>query len=707
MTSTQKQIRELVRAGNLVVSRFKAQFDEAHHARGQPGNPGQFGSGGAKTGPAPHVHPTPGAAPAPAQPPSQPAQTATPQTAKPAKKTKFASLRGKLSSALKGLDEISHNGVSMILGGVKNRSAQMIASGITHIIGCVFENVHQEVYEAALGEASKIPGAHAVGKIAADLATKATNLFLDGVTIALKKMTHQRAVTPGQAKAVLVMVRKAVLYGRRGGFRTQSEKAILRRIVRKGNTLVERLKAGQERRPLHRPMPQASPAPQAAPTQPAVPPAQPSPPPGQPAPAPVAASQPAQAPHPWPDLAESAARVRQEHEQELSRGRQQRRPDDDDMIDLGAPEEPEEPEHHAESDSEKEETDDSLVPKWDGEIDRHAVDPIRGSRGREHLTTWHYYDDDGTHYPNDISLRHGTYDAPDGTTVEVARWESSQDGQVGDHGEWTTDVDQAAVDGSDYATANDMEAPEEEEEPEEEEDLFGHKEEIQQLHNKGKQHIAAMLGMPEGAKVKRRKVGYDHQEGAWGFNLEVDHPEFNICYRFVGIDGEGKKYIHAIELRFKKKGGGLGTTIFSDMVREAATNGFSYIATHAAGNKDNPTYNGYYTWPTFGYNQDIDEFRYQYLEKIRSVFPDEKSVLDIMDNPDITAKLNEEDAQFIRDESAKIDAKLKRPLRDKTIISGKDWWLIHGSDMEHAKFDLSKGSRSREVLNDYLKSKGK
>jgi len=137
--------------------------------------------------------------------------------------------------------------------------------------------------------------------------------------------------------------------------------------------------------------------------------------------------------------------------------------------------------------------------------------------------------------------------------------------------------------------------------------------------------------------------------------------------RYFKTDENGDKYIHNASFEAEKKG--QGAEIFSNQVENAVENGFSYIRCHAAGNQGSE-FNGYYTWPRYGYDQDISEFDGAFQQKVKSAFPEANSVLDIMETKE-----------------------------------GRDWWKANGKDMRNAKFDLKPGSRSMNILKSYMDAK--
>ncbi len=218
-----------------------------------------------------------------------------------------------------------------------------------------------------------------------------------------------------------------------------------------------------------------------------------------------------------------------------------------------------------------------------------------------------------------------------------------------------------------------------------------------------------VVAAPAGAKVKL-DIDKDHPD--W-IRVEVTHSSLERMTRYIGRDADGKLFVKNDYLIVKDEGTGLGGKIFGEQIKQAAEAGFDYITCWAAGSYGDTTWNGYYTWPRFGYDQDLASMPSQgqqskaCVERAKRDFPDAKSVLDIMEEDDV--QLSEADAQEIRDKCAVLDKKLKRPVKPREKITGADWWLVHGVGLKKAVFQLKEPppSRSREVLATYLAQKKK
>lgn len=91
-------------------------------------------------------------------------------------------LHAAISKGLEALD--SKGGVSLIFHGVTKLDAGAMAAGAGILFSSVFEDVHEEVFENALSQHS-LPGAHAIGVVAAGAAAKAEGVMLKAVAWSL------------------------------------------------------------------------------------------------------------------------------------------------------------------------------------------------------------------------------------------------------------------------------------------------------------------------------------------------------------------------------------------------------------------------------------------------------------------------------------------------------------------------------------------
>ena len=361
-------------------------------------------------------------------------------------------------------------------------------------------------------------------------------------------------------------------------------------------------------------------------------------------------------------------------------------------------------------------------PTFDHASHAHQVAPL--SRP-EYVDNYDYYDDEGNHFPQRVVLRAGEWvdpDDPDLEPVRVYRWEAHQEGAGAvDQGQWTEDEGDARLDGEDYADENDMDSPDEGED--DEDDDTDEDDDDQDFEDRESPHRLLQTANPSfgvespadaerlcgmeaiGATLISVGVSDDGEE----VRLDFASPYFETySSRTLGIDENGDPFIYSDLNAFEDDAPpGLGAKMFAAQVENAAKSGYAYIDNHAAGTIDNATFNGYYTWPLLGYNQTLESLRWNSPELVRKIeadFPDAKSILDVMDVPEVE-DLPPERIAHVRKKAAQLDRRLGRPVRDRTIISGSDWWLVYGSDLNHARFDLSEGSRSRRRLAAYLEKK--
>lgn len=184
--------------------------------------------------------------------------------------------------------------------------------------------------------------------------------------------------------------------------------------------------------------------------------------------------------------------------------------------------------------------------------------------------------------------------------------------------------------------------------------------------------VSSLVGAPEGAEVLLSVKGES-------IRIRMEHDDFTAV-RTIGIDENGSRFIKNDSFFVDQgQGKGTGMDVFGRQVENAISiGGFDYIECHAAGGGGHASLNGYYTWPRFGYNQDVEKFntskpdsnkipQSETYKKIKEKFPEAKSVLDIMSTQE-----------------------------------GRDWWKENGTDMYDAKFDLKEGSRSRQVFDAYV-----
>lgn len=180
--------------------------------------------------------------------------------------------------------------------------------------------------------------------------------------------------------------------------------------------------------------------------------------------------------------------------------------------------------------------------------------------------------------------------------------------------------------------------------------------------------MASLVGAPDDATVQ---VGHDKRDGKDVVTIKIDHPQFE-AERYIFKNAAG---VHVKNDEFWVKanaqGKGLGADVFGRQVEQCREMGIASIRCHAA--KANPRdpskpHNGYYTWPRFGYDADIEDenFDTPVYRQLKANFPEAETLLEVMATPE-----------------------------------GREWWKTNGSDIYHAKFDLEDGSRSMLVHEAY------
>ncbi len=176
---------------------------------------------------------------------------------------------------------------------------------------------------------------------------------------------------------------------------------------------------------------------------------------------------------------------------------------------------------------------------------------------------------------------------------------------------------------------------------------------------------ASLVGAPDEAQVSIR---LDEYHGNPAVEVFVEHPQYSAI-RYLGEDEDGNRFIKndTFFMKTGQTGTGLGTKVFSDQVAWAKDMGFSYIKTDAARSAN---MNGYYTWMRQGYDAPVDSLDGTTQRKIEQAYPQAKTVLDIMSTPE-----------------------------------GREWWKENGTWTSGAVFDLTEGSRSWKVHEDYLQER--
>lgn len=159
-------------------------------------------------------------------------------------------------------------------------------------------------------------------------------------------------------------------------------------------------------------------------------------------------------------------------------------------------------------------------------------------------------------------------------------------------------------------------------------------------------------------------------------NVTVLGPGYSMTRYFyqnksVYVQIEGLNEVKCVNSYFALsgplQGKGLGTKVFASQVEALQKVGATKIYTHAAGKFGDKDFNGYYTWPSLGYDCKLD------LKRRKDV-------------PDAMRRIKSVQELF-------------------SLPGGREWWKANGrpKDME---FDLRTGSKSLQVLEATLRRKG-
>lgn len=183
--------------------------------------------------------------------------------------------------------------------------------------------------------------------------------------------------------------------------------------------------------------------------------------------------------------------------------------------------------------------------------------------------------------------------------------------------------------------------------------------------DRGKDGVVDLLGLGNGtaAALSRPWAGK-------GVNVSLEHPDVDQWSRTVTPSDDGTLSVsnNLFFLKPGARGKNFGTTAFADQVRGMVKEGGKEITTTAGkGGSGGDKMNGYYTWARLGYDAELTpEYRARLPESLRAA----ATVQDLMGTKE-----------------------------------GASHWRDTGY-MARMRFDTSPGSRSIQVLNNYLTSKG-
>lgn len=148
--------------------------------------------------------------------------------------------------------------------------------------------------------------------------------------------------------------------------------------------------------------------------------------------------------------------------------------------------------------------------------------------------------------------------------------------------------------------------------------------------------------------------------------IKTTHPDLiKRMDRTLSRDANGLLKVHN-DYFIGKAGAfkGFGVRAFGLQVNAMAKAGVRYMDTYAAGHYGHPTFNGYYTWPRFGYNAPLSR---SYITLLPANLRSARNLHELFSLP-----------------------------------GGPEWWKEHGQSID-VEFDLSEGSAHRKALELYMK----
>ncbi len=173
--------------------------------------------------------------------------------------------------------------------------------------------------------------------------------------------------------------------------------------------------------------------------------------------------------------------------------------------------------------------------------------------------------------------------------------------------------------------------------------------------------IISMVGAPSGTGVKVSRYG----PAAVQISVDDGGDNIKVMDRILFDDNGELAMEHELFTLTDSAPSGYATKIMSEAIPSMEENGVKYIKTF--GIRSN-SWVGYYVWPKFGFDAPIEESGN--ANAIAELFPGVEYISDLYKTQE-----------------------------------GRDWWLEYGDSMEYV-FDMSKGSRSRDIFNKYMERKG-
>lgn len=173
--------------------------------------------------------------------------------------------------------------------------------------------------------------------------------------------------------------------------------------------------------------------------------------------------------------------------------------------------------------------------------------------------------------------------------------------------------------------------------------------------------------------------------------------EWDFTFRKLG---NGKKDVHFNLCHNAAKGNGQGSKAVQGIVEAARKLGVEQLSLHAAGAgvgrwMSTHSMNGYYTWPQFGFNDNIS------ISQIKNHYNSYKSaMMSDTEGPKLSPAQVSKELQRI--------SKIQKPTVQDLIKTknGNILWRRFGHGMYEMKFDTAKGSASAKKFAQYIKAKG-
>ena len=173
--------------------------------------------------------------------------------------------------------------------------------------------------------------------------------------------------------------------------------------------------------------------------------------------------------------------------------------------------------------------------------------------------------------------------------------------------------------------------------------------------------IINMVGAQSGTEVEVSTYGV----GAVQVSVTDGNDNIGVMDRILFDDTGELAVEHELFTLTDSAPPGYATKVMSAAIPAMEESGVKYVKAFAMRNEG---WVGYYVWPKFGFDAPIEESRYS--SKIEELFPGTEYISDLY----------------------------------KTQ-AGRDWWLENGDSVELV-FDMSEGSRSRDIFNKYMERKG-